>query len=113
MTARPARVSQPCASSRLKGQAGPTPHYSAFFPAGVTSWHTGQVAWPEMQLSRVRGQQPRRRDGGQVNAAIVAARHMEVKPVQTLQIQGNVPVQDVVDCDRHRPLELLHAQQLR
>src|SRR5438477_9024142 len=30
---------------------------------------------------------------------------MKVKPVQALQAERNVPVQHVVDCDRHRPLE--------
>jgi len=30
---------------------------------------------------------------------------MQVNPVQALQIERNVPIQHVVDCDRHRPLE--------
>jgi hypothetical protein len=30
---------------------------------------------------------------------------MQVKPVQALQIERHVPLQHVVDCDRHRPLE--------
>src|SRR5947209_19919138 len=30
---------------------------------------------------------------------------MQVNPVQALQAERNVPVQHVVDCDRHRPLE--------